>query len=307
MVISISAHKGGSGKTTIATNLATSISQLFPDKKVLLIDLDGQCGVSISFGKSANNFVNQSILSIINASKQISDVIDNNIENAYGEKIDNLFVIYSEPKMRGFDHIINNNYQIQDNLLKILEHLKKQFDYLIIDTPPIFSSINVCAFLKSDIVITPLEADRYNIEGALNTIKELKKDIYVNKPYIYLLPNKIKNWIKLDNELLNYLDEKVKNENNVFISKFSIPDSNKFKLSIAKEKKPLMISNYKFQGAIFQKALFIQIVKDILNLSKKKNIFIEEENLKMKNLDTILNKNYDKWLDKINEKYKKEK
>lgn len=148
--------------------------------------------------------------------------------------------------MRGFDHVINNDYNIQDNLLKILEHLKSIFDYVIVDTPPIFSSINVCAFLKSDLFITPFEADRYNIEGALNVVKEMKKEKYIQKPYIYLLPNKIKDWIKLDNELLNYIFLKTKDEPNIIISKFNIPDSNKFKLSIAKEKRPLILSSYKF-------------------------------------------------------------
>lgn len=90
MLISVSTHKGGSGKTTISTNLATSIAQLFPEKKVLLLDLDGQCGISISFGKSANNYVGNSILSIIKKDKQISEVVDNNIKNNNDEIINNL-------------------------------------------------------------------------------------------------------------------------------------------------------------------------------------------------------------------------
>ena len=305
MLISVSTHKGGAGKTTIATNLATSIAQLFSEKKVLLLDLDGQCGVSVSFGKSPNVNIDNSILSIIKKDKQISEVVDNNITNFNNEIIHNLFVIYSEPNMRGFDHVINNDYDIQENLLKVLEHLKSIFDFVIVDTPPIFSSINVCSFLKSDVVITPFEADRYNIEGALTVIKELKKDRYINKPYIYLLPNKIKDWIKLDNELLSYIFEKTKQETSVITSKFNIPDSNKFKLAVAKEKRPLMLSSYKFQSALVIKALFIEITKDILRITNKEIKYQEDK--KLNNLDKVLNKNFDKWLEKINEKYRKKR
>ena len=192
MLIGVSTHKGGSGKTTIATNLATSIAQLFPNKSILLLDLDGQCGVSVSFGKSPKKYIDQSILSIINQTKQISEVIDNEVKNDKGEIISNLSIIYSEPNLRAFDHLINENMKIKDNLLKILEHLKNTFDYVIVDTPPAFSTINLCVFLKSDLVVSPFEAERQNIEGSLAVINELKKERYSNKPIIYLLPNRVK-------------------------------------------------------------------------------------------------------------------
>lgn len=53
MIITISTNKSGTGKTTIATNLADCIAQLKPEKTVLLIDLDGQCEVSVAFGKNS--------------------------------------------------------------------------------------------------------------------------------------------------------------------------------------------------------------------------------------------------------------
>ncbi len=41
MMISVSTHKSSVGKTTIVTNIVACISQLEPNKSVLLIDLDG--------------------------------------------------------------------------------------------------------------------------------------------------------------------------------------------------------------------------------------------------------------------------
>ncbi len=298
MLITVSTHKGGSGKTFVATNIAACLSELFPEKSVLLIDLDGQCGISTSFGKDSKNFVDQSILSIINQTKQISQVI-NDIK-------DNFSIIYSEPNMKGFDHIINNNVKVKDNLIKVLNHLKSKFDYVIIDTPPTFSSINICAFLVSDLVICPFEAERQNIEGALNVVKELKKEIYTNQLKVYFVPNKIKDWLNIDNSLLKYFELQIANESNAIMSRYKILDSIQNKQIVAYEKLPLFLSKQKTPAIIKQKTLFIQIVKDILLKATNEDVVVTKSNEQLNhNLKKVLNKNYDQWLEKINERYSK--
>lgn len=313
MIITISTHKGGSGKTTIATNLASSIAELHKDKSVLLIDLDGQCGVSISFGHSPKKFINQSILSIIKSDKQLQEVIDNNISNSKNESIDNLSIIYSEPNLRAFDHIINEKPKLKDNLIKLIQYLDKQFDFIIIDTPPTFSSINYITFLESKIIVAPFEAERQNIEGVLNVINEVKKDKYLNKPFVYLLPNKIKDWTSIDKKLIDYIDEVVpKNDNQIIMSSFKIPESTQYKTISAIEKVPLILSQTKNKSINMQKSLMIEISNEILSLTNSHLNFSLIKNKKQKeiptillNLEKILNRNWDLWLDKVNEKYKK--
>lgn len=65
--------------------------------------------------------------------------------------------------MRVFDHIINENSKIKDNLIKLIKYLDFQFDFIIIDTPSAFSSINYITFLESKIIISPFENEK-NIE-----------------------------------------------------------------------------------------------------------------------------------------------
>ena len=313
MIITISTHKGGSGKTTLATNIASTIAELNKDKSILLIDFDGQCGISISFGHSPKKFINESILSIIKGEKQLQEVIEHNIRNSNDESIDNLSIIYSEPNMRAFDHIINNDPKIKDNLIKLIKYLNSQFDFIIIDTPPAFSSINYITFLESKIIVAPFEAERQNIEGILNVINEIKKEKYSNKPFIYLLPNKIKDWTSIDKKLISYIDEIVpKNDSQIVMSSYKIPDSMQYKTISAIEKVPLVLSKTKNKSINLQKSLMIEISNEILSLvdenldfSLIKNKSSSEESTILLNLEKVLNKNWDSWLNKVNEKYKK--
>ena len=270
MLISISTHKGGAGKTTIATNLACSLAINFPNKSVCLVDLDGQCGVSICFGSSPKKYIGKSILSIINKSKPLSEIIDSNICDSNKNPITNLSIIYSEPDLRGFDHIINQNLEIKDNLSKTLQFLKKTFDYVIVDTPPAFSTINILTFMESDIIISPFEPERQNIEGSLAVINELKKPDYTNKPIIYLLPIKVKERTLIDQSLLQYVDDLVnieyKDDHNITLSIYKIPNSTQYKSTNAREKVPLIISKAKSKAVEAQKQLIKEITLEIANL-----------------------------------------
>ncbi len=50
--ISVANHKGGSGKTTTAVNLAACLSEM--QYQVMLVDLDPQSHASLSFGRRMN-------------------------------------------------------------------------------------------------------------------------------------------------------------------------------------------------------------------------------------------------------------
>lgn len=270
MLISISTHKGGAGKTTIATNIACAIAQQKKDKTVCLVDLDGQCGVSIIFGKSPKKYIGASILTIINKEAKLQDVIHNDLKDGFDNKLENLYVIYSEPNIRGFDHIINNDLEIKDNLIKTLSFLKQSFDYVIVDTPPSFSTINILTFMESDMIISPFEPERQNIEGSMAVVNELKKDEYENTPFIYLLAIKVKERTLIDRSLLQYVEDVLaiehKANNRIILSDIKIPNSTQYKSTSANERVPLILSKSKTKAVAAQKELIIQITNDLISI-----------------------------------------
>lgn len=118
-IISVVSGKGGVGKTFIASNLAVGLSE--EGKKTIVIDFDiGQSNLDIVMG------VEQRVVhTIIDVLKQ-----DVKVEEAMVKvkRTDNLFFIASSQS--------HDKYSLESKEIKrILNYLKKHFDFIIIDAP----------------------------------------------------------------------------------------------------------------------------------------------------------------------------
>jgi len=164
MVIAISNHKGGTGKTTTAVNLGVALANL--NFKVLLIDLDAQGNLTYSFG-------------IQDTGLSISDVF-------IGEKKIEEVIIRKE----GLD-IIPANMQLSDIELSLqsvddrvyvlkymLDSIVSNYDFVIIDCPPSRSLLTINALIIADKVISTILLDVLSIQGLnhiRNTVNEIKE------------------------------------------------------------------------------------------------------------------------------------
>ena len=72
-IISIINQKGGVGKTTTVINLAAGLAM--KRKKILVIDLDPQGNATTGLGLSNTDDTDQTIYSVLNGEKKISEVI----------------------------------------------------------------------------------------------------------------------------------------------------------------------------------------------------------------------------------------
>ncbi len=163
-IIAIINQKGGVGKSTTAFTLASGLKN--KGYKTLCIDMDAQGNLSYT----AN--ANDDLLTIYDLLAE-----DANINQAI-QHTKNFDLIASSKALSGADGFITDIGK-EYKLKEILESVKNNYDYIIIDTPPALGILTVNALTACDSVIIPAQADIYSLQG----IEQLSKTIQPIKKY----------------------------------------------------------------------------------------------------------------------------
>jgi chromosome partitioning protein len=162
-VISISNHKGGVGKTTSAINIGAGLNKL--GKKILLIDLDPQANLSQSLG-------------LIDQDKNIYGAIRGEYKLQPIQVLKGLDIIPSTVDLSGAEIELSGEAGREYILRELIAPLKKQYDFIIIDSPPSLGLLTINSFTASDEILIPLQAQYLAIQGLtklLEVIDKIKK------------------------------------------------------------------------------------------------------------------------------------
>jgi len=162
-IIAVSNHKGGVGKTTSAINIGAGLA--LKGKKVLLIDMDPQANMSQSL------WVDEPESSIYEALRGASP-----IEMVSVQK--NLVLIPANGNLGGAELELSAEAGREFILKELLEDVKSQFDYILIDCPPSLGLLTINAFTAASEIFIPMQAQYLALQGIgklLGLVDKIKK------------------------------------------------------------------------------------------------------------------------------------
>jgi chromosome partitioning protein len=158
-IITVANQKGGVGKTSTVLSQARNLSDI--GFKVLVIDTDAQSNTTKSLiGKKGE----RSLFNILEEGLEIKDVIVNVREN--------FDIVPANSDCSRIDLILSDStftYNPSTLIREIVDSLN--YDFILIDTNPSFSSINIACIASSDRVICPVPLAEWEVDGVEQVAK----------------------------------------------------------------------------------------------------------------------------------------
>jgi chromosome partitioning protein len=204
-IITIANQKGGTGKTTSACNLGNALAEM--GERVLLVDFDPQSNLSMSFGIERPDELAVSMHSILTLVMG-GDLLPQKTEYIIsGERLD---IIPSNINLSVTEINLRDEMGGERTLAELLDPLRSEYSYIIIDTNPYLGMLTINALAACDEVIIPVSPQLWSATGLtdlLQTIFKVKRKINPRIAISGILLTICDERTRLYREAKNLLDE----------------------------------------------------------------------------------------------------
>src|SRR5438132_1400620 len=175
-IVSVHSYRGGTGKSNLIANLASSVVQ--QGKRVAVVDTDIQSpGLHVLFGMDGQTTgltLNDYLYGRCRIEQAAHDVTTKLGSTAtQGGK---LYLVPSSIKAGEITRVLREGYEVNlltDGFRKLLKTL--QLDYLFIDTHPGLNEETLLSIIISDILVLILRPDQQDFQGTAVTVDVARK------------------------------------------------------------------------------------------------------------------------------------
>src|SRR5437879_8144507 len=154
-IITVANQKGGVGKTTTAINLSAALAHR--GKRTLLIDLDPQANSTIAFYDTGE--IATSMFDVLSDSRTTLTAVIKPTKDPL------LFLGPGRLSLAKLEQVLAGQFDAPFKLKDAMTPVLKDYDYVILDTPPSLGILTVNALVASTHLLVPIQAAYFAIEG----------------------------------------------------------------------------------------------------------------------------------------------
>ena len=174
-IMAVVNQKGGTGKTTTCENLGIGLAN--EGKRVLLVDTDPQASLTIALGHPRADDLPVTLTDLMAKVMQDQPIAPKEGILSHEEGVD---LVPANITLSGMEVSLVNAMSRETVLRQVLDALKFQYDYILLDCMPSLGMLTVNALAASDQVLIPVQANYLSAKGLeqlLQTVNKVKRQI----------------------------------------------------------------------------------------------------------------------------------
>ena len=174
-VLAVVNQKGGTGKTTTCENLGVGLAQ--EGKKVLLVDVDPQGSLTISLDYPRPDDLDSTLSELMAKVMQETPLSSGEGILHHEEGVD---LIPANISLSGMEVSLVNAMSRETILKQLIEPMKRQYDFILLDCMPSLGMLTVNALAAADNVLIPVQAQYLSAKGLeqlLQTVNKVRRQI----------------------------------------------------------------------------------------------------------------------------------